>query len=510
MEPEMSVMFDLTIAGPEILDSVIFMEKSPAYAAFKEEIEKILADFNKSKRFGAVYEIDVKSLVQSSSEAIRNMHRSFLFWVFNDDLKNKRNNYDKYLKLFFKSQESQITAQNGGSKLIDAKNIPALKDKYITEISKNPDLFNALKEFFSGYVYGYFFNYLTEQLVMKDYAEFIVCLGIMSNKITASEADKQKMLPKTAALLNNDRFKYIGGEVPLDLAIKIVYSRFELTNVSPEESSIIIDALKSYMITTYEYNDQDDLIEDGIMTTIMTNLNSGYIPSTDFVNKLHKNAYDGVRTFLDADRNDMSAYTVQNLLRVIAGKCSENFDAYYTSGRDAVMEFGLNSDSKGYKYPLVYKEKDVFWFADIYNKILFPAIDKNIYVEISDGDLPIAMFPFADNALRTNIIRFIGGLKNSAYSIRSDKREVLIEINALPQNKKLSDDDKKMIALEKLLYVISGNMDCNSYQRLLHEHVFGTKLYEDYIRYRMDCIFSKGMKSLDAKKNLLDELNRIK
>lgn len=29
----MGVKFDLTVAGAEILDSVIFMEKSPAYAA---------------------------------------------------------------------------------------------------------------------------------------------------------------------------------------------------------------------------------------------------------------------------------------------------------------------------------------------------------------------------------------------------------------------------------------------------------------------------------------------
>ena len=54
----MSVVFDLTVAGSEILDSVIFMEKSPAYAAFKEEIEKILADFNKNSKFG-----DRKSVV---------------------------------------------------------------------------------------------------------------------------------------------------------------------------------------------------------------------------------------------------------------------------------------------------------------------------------------------------------------------------------------------------------------------------------------------------------------
>ena len=47
----MSVKLNITAAGAEILDSIVFMDKSPALAAFKEEIEKILADFNKNKKF---------------------------------------------------------------------------------------------------------------------------------------------------------------------------------------------------------------------------------------------------------------------------------------------------------------------------------------------------------------------------------------------------------------------------------------------------------------------------
>ena len=42
----MSVRFDLTAIAPELMDAVIYMDNSPAYAAFKEEIEAILADFN--------------------------------------------------------------------------------------------------------------------------------------------------------------------------------------------------------------------------------------------------------------------------------------------------------------------------------------------------------------------------------------------------------------------------------------------------------------------------------
>ena len=172
----MSDLFDLTVTGPEILDSVIFMEKSPAHAAFKEELGKILSDFNKTSKFGSNVEIDVNGLIGSSAETIRNMHRAFLIWTFHEDLTNgaKTMRYNTYLKLFFKGQEKRLVSLNGGSKSIAPENAAPFRDKYIEEVSKDPDLFNGLKEFFAGYVYGYFFNYLNEQTVMKDYAEFLV------------------------------------------------------------------------------------------------------------------------------------------------------------------------------------------------------------------------------------------------------------------------------------------------------------------------------------------------
>ena len=85
----MSVVFDLTVTGPEILDAVIFMEKSPAHAAFKEEIGKILADFNKTSKFGANVEIDVNALMESSSDVVKNMQRAFLIWISDQEQKIK-------------------------------------------------------------------------------------------------------------------------------------------------------------------------------------------------------------------------------------------------------------------------------------------------------------------------------------------------------------------------------------------------------------------------------------
>ena len=132
----MSVVFDLTVIGPELLDAVIFMEKSPAYAAFKEEVEKILADFNKTSKFGQNVEIDVKNLVEASTEAVKNMHRAYLIWTFHEDMTSGAKNpqYNTFLKLFFKGQEKYIIAANGGKKTIDAKEAADVKDKYIAEI----------------------------------------------------------------------------------------------------------------------------------------------------------------------------------------------------------------------------------------------------------------------------------------------------------------------------------------------------------------------------------------
>ena len=203
----MSVKLNITAAGAEVLDSIVFMDKSPALAAFKEEIEKILADFNKNKKFG---EIDVRTLVDGSEDALRNMQRAYLIWTFNEDYGKKPVNeseYTKFLKLFVKSQEKALIEANGGKKSIATDEIPAFIKKFVGDVSAKPELFNSLKEFFAGYVYGYFFNYLSEQKIMKDYAEFLICLGIMSNKITTSESQKQQILPKMAMLLNNDRFK---------------------------------------------------------------------------------------------------------------------------------------------------------------------------------------------------------------------------------------------------------------------------------------------------------------
>ncbi|MCD7730118.1 MAG: hypothetical protein LUI05_01300 [Oscillospiraceae bacterium] len=507
----MSVKFDLTVAGAEILDSVIFMDKSPAYAAFKEEIEKILADFNKTKHFGGNTDIDVKGLVESSEETLLHMQRAYLIWTFNEDygkMPQNETDYSKFLKLFVKSQEKALVVANGGSKSIDVTEIEGFIKSFVSEVSAKPELFNSLKEFFSGYIYGYFFNYLSEQTVMKNYAEFLVCLGIMSNKISTSEAQKQEILPKMAILLNNDRFKYISGNIPLSVMFNIVYDRFELTGITDEESETIKSALREYIVSNYEFRSDGELISDTLVTNVMTKLNNRYICAADFVSDLHANSFDGMRTFLDSDKNDMGEYTYDKLLSVIDMKCKENYDSFYTSNRDAVIETSFGADCRGYKYPLVFSNDGSFWFSDIYKELIFPAADKAAFVPVNAEDLPIAEFSFTESALNTNIIRFLGGIEAKGYTVRTDKLPLVNEIKQIRKSS-VGDLEKRMLILEKLLYIISGNMDSTSYMHLLNDCVFETKLYDDYIRYRMDCLFKNGIKSHDAKKKLLDNINSI-
>ncbi|MGN0554254.1 MAG: hypothetical protein ACI4I1_12805 [Oscillospiraceae bacterium] len=504
----MSVKLNLTVAGAEILDSIVFMEKSPAYAAFKEEIEKILADFNKNKKFG---EIDVRALVDGSEDALVNMQRAYLIWTFNEDYGKKpleESEYTKFLKLFVKSQEKALIEANGGSKTIATDEIPSFIKNFVSEVSAKPELFNSLKEFFAGYVYGYFFNYLSEQKVMKQYAEFLVCLGIMSNKITTTESQKQQILPKMALLLNNDRFKYISGNIPVDVMFNIVFERFELSNLTVKEEEIIKSALREYMISNYEYNEDEALISDTVVTGIMSQLNSKYVCSVDFSSDLHKNSFAGERIFLDGDKEDLGEYTYDKLLSVIAGKCELNFDEYYSSDNQPEINTALSTDCKGYRYPLVAKQDGKYWFCDIYKELIFPYTDENIFVPVKAESLPLDEFPFTDSALRTNIICFLGGIEKETYTVRSDKLKLVDDIAVIKRSGG-SDAEKKMLVLEKLLYIISGNMDSKSYKNLFDDCVFGSKLYDDYIRYRMDCLFADGIKSHDAKKNLLDNINSI-
>lgn len=507
----MSVMFDLTIAGPELFDSVIFMDNSPALSAFQEEIGKIITDLDKKGSFGQSGEIDIEKLLTNSSDTLLHMQRAYLIWSFNEDYGKKpacENSFIRYMKLFIKSQEKTLVELNGGSKLIEVGKIEQFKKDYLALISSKPEVYSSVKDFFAGYVYGFFFNYVEEQTIMKNYAEMLVCLAIISNIITTTATQKQKTMPKMASLLNDDRFKFISGEIPFDIIMNIVCERFDFTGITPEETAVVKDALKDYISANYDH-EGDGLISDKVVTDVMTRLNPSFVNTEIFAEEIYKNSYTGTRTFLDTDADDTGDFNAAKIASVISAKCASDFNDYYSSGRDGIIDVALGSDLKGYKYPLVYKDEKVFMFADIFKELIFPAADKEMFTPVKADELPLKDYPFTEATLSTNIIRVLGGLKGDGFSIRADKKPVLDEIKMINKSKSISDDEKRMLILEKTLYLVSGNMETGTYQRLINDCIFGTSIYDEYIRYRMDCLFTKGVKDADTKKKLLDNINSI-
>ena len=76
----MSVKLDLAAIAPQLADAVIYMDGSPAYDAFREEIEAILDSFNESCHLSHHWKVDPPDLTARSEDTLKNMHRSFLFW----------------------------------------------------------------------------------------------------------------------------------------------------------------------------------------------------------------------------------------------------------------------------------------------------------------------------------------------------------------------------------------------------------------------------------------------
>lgn len=67
----MSVRFDLTAITPQLMDAVIYMDNSPSYAAFKEEIEAILSDFNATGHLSSSWKINEQELTEKSEDTLK-------------------------------------------------------------------------------------------------------------------------------------------------------------------------------------------------------------------------------------------------------------------------------------------------------------------------------------------------------------------------------------------------------------------------------------------------------
>ncbi|MGN0641793.1 MAG: hypothetical protein ACI4JJ_01485 [Huintestinicola sp.] len=511
----MSVRFDLTAAAFELIDAVIYMDGSPAYAAFKEEIEAILSDFNSTGHLSSSWKVDEKDLTAKSEDTLKNMHRAFLIWSYKEETeggKNVDSCVGTYVKLFFKSQEETLISLNGGSKMIAPESIKGFIEKYKQLLLSDSAAFESAKTFFKGYVYGYFFNYLSEQKIMKKYAEMLAYLGVMSNKIPTSISEQQKILPKMALLLSNDRFKYLNGFVPTELMLSIIYDRIEFASLSEGETALIKSRIKEYILANYKTDKEDDidLLADDVTVTLMSDIFRTYVNVPAFSTDLYNKCYNGVRTFLDSDRDDTGKYGADTLCSLVSDKCASDYDSYYSSAREANLDTDLKGSELGYKYPIICADENDYFFAPLYEELIYPVLDGDVYQILPADGIVSGIFPFADEALATNCIRTVAGITERSVSVRKDKLANLNAYNTYSTDTTISERDRKMLMLEQMLCIVSGNCSEAKYKALITENVFGTKLYEDYIRYRMDVLFNQGIESLSTKKTLLDRINDIK
>lgn len=507
----MSVRFDLTAITPELMDAVICMDGSPAYAAFKEEIEAILRDFNEKGNFAGGLQIDEKDLTAKSEDTLKNMHRAFLIWSFAEERKNGADpdcSCMTLTRLFFKSQENTVTALNNDMDTVSCSDAKELIYSFKSEIKSNAAVYESVKEFFKGYVYGYFFNYINEAVIMKKYAEMLAYLGIMSNKIPASVSEQQKILPKMALLLSNDRFKYLNGFVPMSLMLDIVYNRIDFASLSDSETALLLDKISDYIVTRYKTDKEDDidLLSVDVTASFASDFFGEYVSVPEFAQGLYLKTSSGVRTFLDCDRDDTGDYGAAKLAELINWKCAADHGEFYSSDRDVCNDTSLGGNEMCYKYPLVFKDGGDFWFAPVYEELIYPALDRDMYIP---ADIPMGMFPFADEAFKTNAVRAAGGISNSAVTIRKDRAAVLEQLVRLSGQTDISERDKKCLCLEQVLCLVSGNCSEAKYRAVFTENVLGSELYETYIRYRMDLLINAAVTGLEAKKVLLDEINRI-
>lgn len=503
----MSVKFDLTVIAPELMDAVICMDNSPAYTAFEEEITAILADFNKNSHFGDSLTFDEKKLVSDMKDTMLNMHKAFLIWTYTEEKKNNanRSQYDSYVKLFFKSNCDKVASLNAGSTTIDAKDVSVLKDNFLNELKTDKALYDSVKEFFKGYIYGYFFNYLEEQTVMSKYAEFLVCLGMMTGKITASVSSQQKIMPKMASLLGDDRLKYIDGSVPLNVMLEIVYARFAFPRLAEDRLKRVKDVISEYITKNYNtYSvDGETLVSVTVTTNVMTALNSDYVNAKKYSDNVYQNSFSGIRTFLDEDADDTGEFSAENIHKIISERCADDHLEYFTTEREPNLDVSLSTGCVGYKYPLVFKDSEDYWYSPIYQYIVNDLLQEKIYSVVSADSLPLGDFGFANEILKTNILKEIIGDKSENYSIRADKKNVLNKLIDIHTSRSTPEDEKKMLMLEQVLHLVSGSMSYQEYTDMIDKEVFKTSLFDEYISYRIN----KQCTTVEAKKKFIKGLN---
>lgn len=506
----MSVCLDLTAITPELFDAVICMDNSPAFAAFREEIEAIIEDFNETGKLPIATKINASDLTAKSENTLKNMHKAFLIWSYSEEKKNGKDPdccCHTLGKLFFKSQQQRITALNGGETRFDTRNARALIESYKNVLNTDEAVFTEVKDYFRGYVYGYFFNYLKEITIMKKYAEMLVYLGVMSGKVTATVSEQQKILPKMALLLPNDRFKYINGFVPTELTLDIVYDRINFGTMSAEEAATVKQRIKDYILANWKTDREDnvELISDDVTASFSSTYFAEYVSVAAFSEDLYNKSFSGTRIFLDCDRDDTGDYSAAKIAELTGNKCSLDHNIFYNSNREACLDTGIHGEEQCYAYPIIFLDGDDYCYSIVYEEFIYPVLDRDIFVP---ANIPSGTFPFADELFATNQIRTAAGITDTTITVRRDRLAVLEQLKRLAADTIMSDRDREMLMLEQILCLVSGNCDAEKYRRMVVENVFNSEIYGIYMRYRAELLAGGNLMNFETKKALLDRFNK--
>ncbi|MBQ8978860.1 MAG: hypothetical protein IJ080_03740 [Oscillospiraceae bacterium] len=497
----MSVSLDLAAIAPQLADAVIYMDGSPAYDAFREEIEAILDSFNESCHLSHHWKVDPPALTSGSEDTLKNMHRSFLFWSFKEGGDISVNGI---YKLFFRSQEETIRGIVGGDRF-DVTDAARIIDQFKNRITTDSAVYESVKAFFKGYVYGYFFNYLTEASIMANYAEMLAYLGVMSGLIETTVSQRQRAVQKMAPLLPNDRFKYIYGTVPASLMFDIIYDRVSLDHLSDEEQQVVKDNIASFIRAQFptESEDGEERVSD-IVPSEFASRYFTYIEAADVANELYTKYYTGVRTFLDCDREDVGDYNAAWLNSIIEERLKPSYYDFYSLSRGTEADVSVGSSDDVLRYPIIFKG-DTFAYAGIFDGFVYEKLRTTVY---NRYDLPTGIFAFADEGLMSDPVRRSWNSSESYIAVRADRIGIAEQIKRL-SSEKMPAEVRNMLLLEQYLCLLSSSMSADEYRECFEKNVYGTDLYERYIRYRMNILAEQSLENDSKRKALLDSINAI-
>lgn len=498
----MSVKLDLAAIAPQLTDAVIYMDGSPAYDAFRAEIEAILDSFNESCHLSHHWKVDPPDLTSKSEDTLKNMHRSFLFWTFREG--SSEVSVNGLYKLFFRAQEETLRDIAGGDRF-DTNDAGRIIDEFLQKISSDSALYDSIKEFFKGYVYGYFFNYLEESSVMANYAEMLAYLGVMSGVIDTTVSQRQRAVQKMAPLLVNDRFKYIDGYIPCDMMLDIIYDRIALSPLSDEEQKCVKDDIASFIRANFptETEDGEERVSDKVPSEFASKYFS-YIDAAEVSERIYSKYYTGTRTFLDCDREDTGDYTAAWINKIIDDRLTPSYYDFYCTGRSSDPDISVNGSDDALKYPIIFRDAS-FWYAKIFDGFVFEKLRADIYPKT---ELPAGVFPFADVILSSDPIRAEYGCSEIYTAVRADRIAVAEQIKRLDADN-IPAEVKTMLMLEQYLCLLSSSMSADSYREMFEEDIYGSDLYERYIRYRMNILAEQSLQSNYQRKELLDRINAI-